>query len=278
MKPVVLVFVRHYLPGCKSGGPVRSLSNLVEILGDSLDFRIVTMDRDASDTAPYPDIAVDAWNDVGKAKVYYAGAGTRSLAAQTRLIRRTQYDLMYVNSFFDPGFSLRPLLAMHLGLTGKRPVLIAPRGEFSAGALTLKRWKKAVFIWAARAIGFLRNVTWHASSEYEADDIRRVQRRAVNRVVIASNLPQPLSNYSSVPDSIRQAGEPLRVLFLSRITPMKNLEFVLRTLTQVRTPVALSIFGPIENKAYWQCCQNLIAQLPQHVCQLPRARRAGRGP
>jgi len=265
MKPIVLVFVRHYLPGYRSGGPVRSLANLVERLGDFLDFRIVTMDRDAADTAPYPGIVVDAWNEVGKSKVYYAGAKTCSLAAVTCLIRRTQHDVMYVNSFFDPGFTLRPLLARYLGLIRKRPVVIAPRGEFSAGALTLKQRKKAAFIWSARAIGLFRNVTWQASNEHEADDIRRVQGRAAKRVVIASDLSQTCSQHILDTHSIRPVGGPLRVLFLSRATPMKNLDFVLRTLTQVQTPVALSIVGPLENKAYWQRCQTLIAQLPQHV-------------
>lgn len=264
-KPIVLVFVRHYLPGNRSGGPVRSLANLVERLGDFLDFRIVTMDRDAADTAPYPGIVVDAWNEVGKSKVYYAGAKTGSLAAVARLIRRTRHDVMYVNSFFDPGFTLRPLLARRLGLIRKRPVVVAPRGEFSAGALTLKQRKKAAFIWSARAIGLFRNVTWQASNEHEADDIRRVQGRAANRVVIASDLSQTRSHRSLDTFFMRPAGGPLRVLFLSRATPMKNLDFVLRTLTLVQTPVALNIFGPLENKAYWQRCQKLIAQLPRHV-------------
>ena len=70
MKPIILVFVRHYLPGYRSGGPVRSLANLVDNLGDSLDFRIVTMDRDASDTVSYPDMACDCLERCREMEVY----------------------------------------------------------------------------------------------------------------------------------------------------------------------------------------------------------------
>ena len=36
----VLAFVACYLPGYKSGGPVRTITNMVEKLGDEFDFRI----------------------------------------------------------------------------------------------------------------------------------------------------------------------------------------------------------------------------------------------
>ena len=71
MKPIVLIIVHHYLPGTKSGGPVRTISNLVEQLGDDFDFRILTTDRDHRDLAPYPDIESGVWYPVG---------GTRAVA------------------------------------------------------------------------------------------------------------------------------------------------------------------------------------------------------
>src|SRR5690606_23072653 len=65
-KPVILTFVHYYLPGYKSGGPVRTIANMVEHLSDQLDFWIVTSDRDALDSDPYPNVTIDAWNAVGK--------------------------------------------------------------------------------------------------------------------------------------------------------------------------------------------------------------------
>ena len=46
----------YCLPGFKAGGPVRSLSSLVEALGDEILFHIVTRDSDLSDNEPFSGI------------------------------------------------------------------------------------------------------------------------------------------------------------------------------------------------------------------------------
>src|SRR5690606_13980179 len=116
-RPVVLTFVHYYLPGYKSGGPIRTIANMAARLGDEIDFRIVTCDRDATETAPYPHLAdEESWLDVGKAKVLYLPPSRRSLRNMSRIMRETPHDILYLNSFFDPVFTLRPLLARRLGL------------------------------------------------------------------------------------------------------------------------------------------------------------------
>ena len=40
MKPVILTMLAHYLPGYRSGGPLRSVFNLVDHLGDEFTFRM----------------------------------------------------------------------------------------------------------------------------------------------------------------------------------------------------------------------------------------------
>lgn len=62
----------YYLPGFKSGGPVRSLSNMVDHLADSAEFYIVTRDKDLGDSRPYESIdGAENWVEVGEAKVFY---------------------------------------------------------------------------------------------------------------------------------------------------------------------------------------------------------------
>lgn len=263
----ILIFVAYYLPGYKFGGPVRTIANMVDHLGDdALDFRIVTADRDVLDSEPYPNVTVDDWNVVGKAQVFYASPGNRSLSAFERLIRETPHDVLYLNSFFDPAFTLRPMLARRLGRLPDKPVVIAPRGEFSAGALALKRWKKAPYLAVARLLGLYRGVIWQASSEHEAADICRMMGKAAqNDIVIAPDLPPSVdARASSVP--LNSGPEnPLRVVFLSRITPKKNLDFALRVLAQMSHPVEFNIYGPVWDEAYWQQCRGLIQTLPANV-------------
>lgn len=264
-KPIVLTFVRYYLPGYKSGGPVRTINNMVEHLGDELDFRIITLDRDATDTRPYSDINVNAWNTVGKAHVYYASPAACSLVKLARLIRKTSHDVVYLNSFFDTFFTIRPLLARYLGLLPKRPWIIAPRGEFSKGALIIKQWKKTPFIALADQLGVYNNLIWQASSEYEVTDIRRVMNSTARKIMAALQLPANLNQTLSVIAKVRQPEESLRVFFLSRISPMKNLDFALRVLANARSRVSFNIYGPVGEEAYWNYCQQLIADLPAHI-------------
>lgn len=265
-KTIVLVLVRYYLPGHKSGGPVRSIANMVAQMGEEFDFRIVTSDRDSLDKTPYADVIVDAWNKVGKAQVYYLSPGNRSMRALARLLSDTRCDVLYLNSFFDPVFTLRPLLARRLGLLPVKPVLIAPRGEFSASALLIKYWKKVPYRRFASTIGLYCDLTWHASSEHEAADIRHAMFGVAQRIVIASDMASISDETKLISGSLtRNSGEPLRIIFLSRIALMKNLDFALRVLAKVSIPVYFDIFGPIEDESYWRKCNGLIADLPPNI-------------
>lgn len=109
---------------------MRTIANMVEHLSDEFDFWIVTKDRDAMDTVPYPNVAINDWNTVGKAQVYYASPESLSFLRLSKLIRKTTYDVLYLNSFFNPHFTILPLLARRVGLLPDKPVVQAPRGNF----------------------------------------------------------------------------------------------------------------------------------------------------
>lgn len=261
MKPVVATFLSHYAPGYKAGGPLQSVVNLVDRLGDEFDFRIVTSDRDLGDDQAYPDVPVDRWTEVGKAEVRYLPPrpSLRDIAA---ILVPIPYDLLYLNSFFDPRFTNAPLLLRRLGKLGaRRPAILAPRGEFSEGALRLKRAKKCAFMVAGRVGDLHQGLTWQASTEHEAADIRRAMGDV--DITCAPDLPRRVG---ALPDRIsRIVGDPLRVAFLSRISPMKNLLFALEVLANVRAPVVFSIYGPREDADYWAHCASAIAALPSHI-------------
>jgi glycosyltransferase involved in cell wall biosynthesis len=245
---------------------VRTISNLVEHLGDEIDFRIVTSDRDALAVAPYPNVAIDAWQPVGKACVYYASPSSQTLRGMTAILNAIDYDVLYLNSFFDSRFTILPLLARRLGRLRDRPVVVAPRGEFSRGALGIRSWKKKPYIALSRLLGLYAGVTWHASSEFEKNDIALVLgESAAQAAVIAVNLPHKQGAGRSGTWQPRQPGEPLRVVFLSRVSPMKNLDYALRVLAAANTPLTFAIYGVADDQGYWARCQELIAQVPAHV-------------
>lgn len=263
-RPVILVLVKHYLPGYKAGGPLRTIANMVDQLGDQLDLRILTTDRDLGDDRPFGTVKADEWTRVAGASVYYASPSTQSLVGLARVVRETPHQVLYLNSYFEPVFAWRPLMARRLGLIPHVPLIIAPRGEFSEGALAMKRAKKLAYRVATAVAGLHRHATWQASSEHESADIRRFLGVPADDVVVAPDLPGR-GDAANGTQTTRREGEPLRVCFVSRISPKKNLDCALRILTNVSIPVVFNIFGPQEDREYWERCQALMRRLPAGV-------------
>jgi glycosyltransferase involved in cell wall biosynthesis len=272
MKPIILTFTSFYLPGYRGGGPIRSIANMVDKLSDDYEFLIVTTDRDLEDSSSYQNVTVDDWNQVGKAKVFYASSSARSIFGVKQLLRNTTYDILYLNSFFDAEFTVVPLVVRWMGFASRVPTIIAPRGEFSEGAFKLKRLKKATFTKLAIWIGLYDGVVWHASTDFEKTDIFRKLGKKNTNIFLASNLivaPDLLSNYveSDVGNTYGnpRCKEYLDVCFLSRLSPKKNLDFALRILARVSVAVHFTIYGPQEDPIYWDMCQKLIKQLPDNI-------------
>jgi glycosyltransferase involved in cell wall biosynthesis len=284
MKGTVLVLVGYYLPGFKGGGPTRSIENLVAMLGEEFHFKIVTMDRDLGDNVPYPDVAANIWGRVGLADVFYMRPGWRGLLKMGALLRSVDSEtVLYLNSFFSPRFSILPMFMASLGLCRPRSIVLAPRGEFSSGALNLKMRKKRRYLRFSRLLGIYKGIVWHSSTGLEAGDLRtcfpelpdpelassfklsQAEKAPVKwgEIKVAQDIPARIG-LPIKQRRLKSAGE-LRLVFISRISPMKNLLYALRLLGGVSGEVAFDIYGPAEDQNYWGECQKIIAALPANV-------------
>jgi len=263
-KTIILSFVSHYLPGYKAGGPIRTLANMVDRLGDEFQFNIITADRDFNDTKAYAGPEIGRWNRVSKADVLYTSQKMRSLKVFRKILSSTQSDIIYLNSFFSHHFTIRPLLLRRLNLISSIPFILAPRGEFSPGALGLKSLKKTMYIWTAKAFGLYHGIIWHASSEYEEVDIRRWFGRDV-QVVVAPNLLPLIHLEDELQTKRKKASGSLKIIFLSRISRKKNLHIALKMLNGLKGKVSFNIYGPMEDKNYWAECKKIIAALPENI-------------
>lgn len=255
----VLTFSDYYLPGYKAGGVVRSLANLVEGLGTEFDFRLVTRDRDAGDTEPFPNIPAQRWIEQGKGRTLYVRRGNL-LADLQFAISTTKPDLIYLNSLFSPSFTALPFVLSRLQ-DRRTPVLVAPRGECSPGALELKRTKKACYLNILRWLQTWRSIVFQASTPLEAEQIRAVFPDA--DVLIAADIPTP--PFGGLPAAATKSKGHASLCFLSRISPMKNLLYALDRLADLTGTVELDIFGFIDDPKHWMQCQQRIAELPSNV-------------
>ncbi|MEO8272963.1 MAG: glycosyltransferase [Chloroflexota bacterium] len=259
--PSILVVVGYYPPAYLAGGPTRSVPRIVERLSDTFQFRVVTRASDFGTSEPLRGITADRWLDRGRARCRYLSARARRFGGLGRAIRDTPHDVLYLNSIFDFEFSLLPLLLRRLRLLPRRGLVIAPRGELDPSALALKGRRKQLYLTLARRFGLFAEAAWHAATPAESEAIIRAVGPSdtphVARDIPARGTPReaPLA---------KEAGA-LRLISLSRISPMKNLDFALHVLRLVQGTVTFTVRGPIEDRAYWASCMRLAAELPANV-------------
>lgn len=261
----ILVVVGTYLPGSKGGGHIRSIAALAAHLARELDVFVVCGDRDSGDGGAYPDIRVGEWNEVGNARVLYLPLSHFSARLYRALLAELRPDALYLNTVLSVREFVVPAMVASRGFPSVR-IVVAPRGCLDPGALALKRAKKLLFLRILRWSRLPKALTWQASTEIEACFIRDVVGDV--ETVVASNLPTAVnSGGSGSPFQNRPRKLPgrLRIVFLSRISPKKNLEYLVERLAVVRGEIELTVAGPIEDRAYWARCENLIARKLPHV-------------
>lgn len=258
----VLCIVDYFLPGFKGGGPLRTIANMRSLLTGDVELAVFTRDRDLGAASPYDGLPADCWIQTGTGPIYYASPDMFGVRGLQHALKGRTIDLLYLNSFFGPRSSIWPYLWSRRVLPAM-PILLAPRGEFSLGALSLKRTKKRAYIMLARALGLYGDILWHASSEAEKVDILRQFPKAT--IVHLAEDPVQLEANPPAPGPAPNRDGTLRTVFISRISPMKNLDGLLRILATLSRPISLDIYGPIEDRTYWASCEALIAKLPPHI-------------
>ncbi|MDG4765780.1 glycosyltransferase [Solwaraspora sp. WMMD406] len=256
----VVATAGSFEPGFRGGGPIRSLRFILDTLPDDLDVTLVTRDRDLGASTPYPGLSGEIVRRDDRSAVFYLDpVDPRHWVRMLRLIRSRPVDLLYVNSLWSL-FSVVPILAVALRLIRVRAILLAPRGELSPGALAIKRAKKRLFLALWAPVLRRLDVRWQACSHLEEEQI--LAHLPWARVMVNGN-ESPIPDRPA-PPVVPHHG-PLRLVFVGRVSPMKNLEVALAAVAAVRQPVEFDVFGPIEDERYWARCRDVLASTPGHV-------------
>ena len=211
--------------------------------------------------------------NAGNALVRYLRPGETRLLGLWRLLSKLDYDLLYLNGCF-PKLTIRILLLRAMWLLKRKPTVLAPRGEFSPAALAIKHHRKWAYLKLSRYAGFYRGLVWHASNYCEANDIWRespgFKRSAgiqASPIRIASYPFLQVEKISQRSENMRPRKEPgaVRIIFISRISRMKNLDYALHLLSCLSGNVQFDIYGPLEDLDYWNECQKIIKNLPPYI-------------
>lgn len=263
--PKVLLFCDYYLPGYKSGGGMRTIVNTVERLGDDFDFHIVCRDHDGrADKTPYKTVKINDWNKIGKAKVFYLSSDKIRMSEVMKLIEEVKPKSIYSNSFFST-FTIFLVLLRRFKFIKKTPLIVAPEGELSNGSMQLKQGKKNVYLFFAKFLGLYQNIIWKAASQSEIEETNKYKGNG-GKVFYAPNMPPKIifPEYDQQNKPEKFPGS-VRLAFLSRIHPVKNLMFLLKLVEKMEGEVILDIYGPFENPEYVKECKKAALKLPKNV-------------
>ena len=260
----ILVCLGTYLPGYKCGGPIRSVANRIAHLSPYLDFYVVTADRDTGDNESYPGVKPNHWYRVGDARVLYGSSiGAKILR---RAFREVQPDVIVLNSFWDT-FTRAAVLLRRFGVFGDTPLLLAPRGTFSPGALEIKQAKKLLYLHVTKVLGLYKNVLWQTTAPSEKQELLQaapVRRLDPDSIYVAYEITDAIASPSH--HTAKQQGA-VKLAYISRISEKKNLHFLFDVLMDIRGDVQLNLFGPLAESdlPYWAKCRARIAQLPKNI-------------
>lgn len=253
----VLILMGRYLPGYKDGGPVRTIKNLTDIFGKEYDIRIMCKDRDHGDLQQYPNIAVDTYNKVGNANVYYVK--NEKFKFKNMLNEIKKVDIVYCCGPYND-YAIKAMVLKRLGFF-KMPLVIASMGSFSKGALSIKSKKKMIFLYMMKKLGFFKKIVWSVTSNIEEKELKKILGEN-EKCIIAEDLPR----IKKIDHFHKKKKNRLKIIFISRICEKKNLLGAIKIISNLTEfPIQFDIYGNIEDKEYWKSCKKELEKLPINI-------------
>jgi len=258
VRPKILITIDWFLPGIKSGGPVRSYKNMIDHLGAYYDFYIITRDSDLNSDTPYESVKSNEWNAYNAyTSIYYISKDKLNRDIIASLINEQQYDTIFVNGIYSFYFSILPVW-----LTRKKTnVIVSARGMLNPQAFTVKKTKKKLFLTFARILGLYKSVKFHATNMDEANHIKLMISKKAN-VAVAPNLPRKVFSTYKIPDF---NSDIVSFISVARISIEKGTLNLIKAFQNIEKPVKLHLYGLIYDQAYWEKCLQYIDQLPEHI-------------
>ncbi len=259
-KNTILILCDWFLPGYLAGGPIQSVATLTKQLGNDIDFKIITTDRDFKSNKPYDNVKVNEWTNFEGRDVFYVSPENMNSEFILKLIQNTQHDSIYLNSLFSKLFAVSPLKWKQQGKIHSK-IILAPRGMLGDGALAIKALKKQLFLIYCKVFGLFKDIVWQSTSAQETSEIKK-RLGANSKIIEVSNLPNTANAITAIE---KQSGK-LKLCFISRVSEKKNLNFAIDVLKLIpQTDIIFDVYGPIEDELYWNTCQENAKGLSQTI-------------
>jgi len=256
----VLICIDWFLPAYKAGGPIQSISNLVNHLKDEFDIFIATSNTDLGERLDLGTALLNTWLTKDGYKIIYLDQQHQNLKFYKAIFIPQNFDVVYFNSLFSFKFTLLPLLIFK---EIKMRRVLAPRGMLGEGALAIKPFKKRVFLKLFRLFQLHEKVIWHATANSEVKEIiAHFGKR--KELILAPNLSAKIDTKYHPKKKVQNR---IKIFFLSRIAIKKNLIGAISYLSKIDKSykVEFTIIGPVDEEKYWKKCKYEIDKLSQNI-------------
>jgi glycosyltransferase involved in cell wall biosynthesis len=250
----ILVFTDWFYPGSQAGGPIQSLISFMKNSSDT--FYVVTRNTDLNSTIPYSTVQSDSWqvSFQENIQVYYLNENSLTEDFILKIYSEVNPERVYLNSMWSPKFTLLPMKVFRRNKFSSN-VVLAPRGMLKPAAFKQKGFKKKLFLLYAKFNKLYANITWHATSAVEKNEILQHFPNATIRIA-------PNISNATVSDQAKEVSSPFKILTVGRISPEKGYYEALDAIRNWKPnkPVHWDIVGLSENAELVQAIQSLSTE------------------
>lgn len=263
-KKQIVIFIDWFLPGTKSGGPVRSYANLLDHFKDEFDFYVITRDTDYCEDIPYTTIQKNTWNTYNKStQIYYISKEQLGVKKIKEILKSKPFDIALINGVYSWYFSILPLFLLKSYPIKK---IVSARGMLNSQAFSVQRKKKKIFLFLAKNLGLYKKAFFHATNEMEAKCIKK-EVGENTEILIAPNLPRMI--VEEYQKQITKQQGVLNLVSIARISEekgtLKALEGVLACVNSEFIQINFHLYGTLYDQQYWEQCKKVINALPNNV-------------
>ncbi len=255
----ILIINSSYLPGYKSGGPQQTVQNICDVFAKSNEIYLVTKNVDFGETVPY-DVEINKWLKLYGINIMYVRPQDYGIKLFKVLYK--QFDILLACGLF----SKSTIQIMLVNKDKSKRLYVAPMGVFSKNALAEKSTKKIAFLRTFSLLGVFKKIIWSFTSEEEYNEAKTaVGDKNIKKYIIAEDLPRAI-DFRASRQKVSKRDGILKIAFLSRIVPKKNLLYAIHILnSEYNGRISFDIYGIKEDAEYWTKCEAEIRDLPENI-------------
>ncbi len=239
---MITILAPYFFPAVKAGGPIKTLMGVCSILDiDNYKYKVVTRDKDIDGRFLNKNDFINNVEYTSRISVNYL------------LPFFNKSKLIWINSLYSYQFSIIPLIALFF--TKKTSILISPRGQLLAGSISIKKKTFLFFLRIFLKFSKHKVIIHYTNLEEKINSLKTFS--SFNNVVFNN----PVLGEIKEASLSRNDNKKTILGIFGRISPIKNIDFIIKLIPLLQNDISLQIHGSLENQQYKSKLDHLIESL-----------------